>query len=78
VFKIGDLVRCIVSLWAENKGTLGIVVGIDYDSRVHSFPMYIVMFVDTGTTLWMHPNDIEGVSLVDRGRKSNVDEQGTT
>jgi len=45
---------------------------------VHSFPMYIVMFVDTGTTLWMHPNDIEGVSLVDRGRKSNVDEQGTT
>jgi hypothetical protein len=54
------------------------VVGIDYNPRLHSFPMYIVMFVDSGSTAFMHPNDIEGVSLVDRGRKPTVDEQGTT
>tara|TARA_R110000803_G_scaffold167358_1_gene230580 strand:- start:748 stop:870 length:123 start_codon:yes stop_codon:yes gene_type:complete len=29
--------------------------------------MYIVMFVDSNVTNFMHPNDIEGVSLVDRG-----------
>ena len=66
MFKIGDLVICLNS-YTERKGTLGMVVGIDFSPHLHSFPMYVVMFVDTGTTSWMHPNDIEGVSLVDRG-----------
>ena len=73
MFKIGDLVKCVNSFYTENEGTLGMVVGIDYNPRLHSFPMYIVMFVDSGVTNFMHPNDIEGVSLVDRkstgGRK---------
>ena len=38
----------------------------DVRVRLHSFPMYIVMFVDSNATNFMHPNDIEGVSLVDR------------
>jgi hypothetical protein len=67
VFKIGDLVRCLNSHYTENKGSLGMVIGIDYNPRLHSFPMYIVMFVDSNVTNFMHPNDIEGVSLVDRG-----------
>ena len=65
MFKIGDLVICLNS-YTERKGTLGMIVGIDYNPRLHSFPMYIVMFVDSGVTNFMHPNDIEGVSLVDR------------
>jgi hypothetical protein len=65
MFKVGDLVRCLMS-YTERKGALGMVVGIDYNPRLHSFPMYIVMFVDSGVTNFMHPNDIEGVSLVDR------------
>jgi len=69
VFKIGDLVKCVNSFYAQGKGTLGMVVGIDYNPRLHSFPMYIVMFVDSGVTNFMHPNDIEGVSLVDRSKK---------
>ena len=67
MFKIGDLVRCLNSHYTENKGSLGMVIGIDYNPRLHSFPMYIVMFVDSNVTNFMHPNDIEGVSLVDRG-----------
>jgi hypothetical protein len=78
VFKVGDLVRCLNSFYDERKEKLGMVVGIDYNPRLHSFPMYVVMFVDSESTAFMHPNDIEGVSLVDRRRKSNVDEQGTT
>ena len=65
MFKVGDLVRCLMS-YTERKGALGMVVGIDYNPRLHSFPMYIVMFVDSGVTNFMHPNDIEGVSLVER------------
>ena len=65
MFKVGDLVRCLNS-YTERKGTLGMVVGVDYNPRLHSFPMYIVMFVDSNATNFMHPNDIEGVSLVDR------------
>ena len=68
MFKIGDLVICLNS-YTERKGTLGMIVGIDYNPRLHSFPMYIVMFVDSGVTNFMHPNDIEGVSLVDRKPK---------
>ena len=77
MFKIGDLVRCLNS-YTEHKGSLGMVVGIDFSPHLHSFPMYIVMFVDTGTTSWVHPNDIEGVSLVDRSvaGKAITGEQG--
>ena len=64
MFKIGDLVKCANTFRLDGEGTLGMVVGIDYDPRLHSFPMYVVMFADTGRTLWFHPNDIEGVSLV--------------
>ena len=67
MFKIGDLVRCLNSHYTENKGSLGMIVGVDYNPRLHSFPMYIVMFVESNVTNFMHPNDIEGVSLVDRG-----------
>ena len=66
MFKVGDLVICLNS-YTERKGTLGMIVGVDYNPRLHSFPMYIVMFVDSNVTNFMHPNDIEGVSLVDRG-----------
>ena len=66
MFKVGDLVICLNS-YTERKGSLGMIVGIDYNPRLHSFPMYIVMFVDSNVTNFMHPNDIEGVSLVDRG-----------
>ena len=69
MFKVGDLVKCVNSFYAQSKGTLGMVVGIDYNPRLHSFPMYIVMFVDSGVTNFMHPNDIEGVSLVERKPK---------
>lgn len=72
MFKIGDLVKCVNSFYAEDKGTLGMIVGIDYNPRLHSFPMYIVMFVDSGVTNFMHPNDLEGVSLVDRKRKEGA------
>ena len=65
MFKVGDLVRCLMS-YTERKGALGMVVGIDFNPHLHTFPMYIVMFVDSGLTAFMHPNDIEGVSLVDR------------
>ena len=77
MFKIGDLVKCVNSFYDENKGTLGMIVGIDYNPRLHSFPMYIVMFVGSGVTNFMHPNDIEGVSLVDRSvaRKSTGEEK---
>lgn len=78
MFKVGDLVKCLASFYSEREGTLGMIVGIDYNPNLHSFPMYIVMFIDSGSTVFMHPNDIEGVSLVDRGRKPTVDEQGTT
>ena len=72
MFKIGDLVRCLNSFYTESEVTLGMIVGIDYNPRLHSFPMYIVMFVDSGMTNFMHPNDIEGVSLVDRKRKDSA------
>jgi hypothetical protein len=77
VFKIGDLVKCLNS-YTERKGALGMIVGIDFNPHLHTFPMYIVMFVDSGSTNYMHPNDIEGVSLVDRGTidKSIIGEQG--
>ncbi len=68
MFKVGDLVRCLNS-YTERKGGLGMIVGIDFNPRLHTFPMYIVMFVDSGLTAWVHPNDIEGVSLVDRKSK---------
>ena len=69
MFKIGDLVKCVNSFYTDGKTTLGMIVGIDYNPRLHSFPMYIVMFVDSDMSSFMHPNDIEGVSLVDRSRK---------
>jgi len=77
VFKIGDLVKCLYS-YTERKGALGMIVGIDFNPRLHAFPMYIVMFVDSGSTNYMHPNDIEGVSLVDRSvaGKAITGEQG--
>ncbi len=68
MFKIGDLVKCLNS-YTERKGALGMIVGIDFNPKLHTFPMYIVMFVDSGLTAWVHPNDIEGVSLVDRKSK---------
>lgn len=68
MFKIGDLVKCLNS-YTERKGALGMIVGIDFNPRLHTFPMYIVMFVDSGLTAWVHPNDIEGVSLVDRSAR---------
>jgi len=68
MFKVGDLVRCLMS-YTERKGAIGMVVGIDFNPKLHTFPMYIVMFVDSGLTAFMHPNDIEGVSLVDRKSK---------
>ena len=69
MFKVGDLVRCINSFYDNREGNIGMIVGIDYNPRLHSFPMYVVMFADSGMTNFMHPNDIEGVSLVDRSRK---------
>ena len=78
MFKVGDLVKCLASFYSERKGTLGMIVGIDYNPNLHSFPMYIVMFVDSGSTVFMHPNDIEGVSLVDRGSKLPVEDGDTT
>jgi|TARA_R110002012_G_scaffold118392_1_gene266579 hypothetical protein len=68
MFKVGDLVRCLMS-YTERKGALGMIVGIDFNPHLHTFPMYIVMFVDSGLTAFMHPNDIEGVSLVNRKSK---------
>jgi hypothetical protein len=78
VFKIGDLVRCVNPSFVENKGALGIIVGVDYDARLHTFPMYVVMLIGTRNTGWMHPNDIEGISLVDRARKLSVAGEDTT
>jgi hypothetical protein len=77
VFKIGDLVKCLNS-YTERKGALGMIVGIDFNPHLHTFPMYIVMFVDSGLTSFMHPNDIEGVSLVNRSvaGKATTGEQG--
>ena len=77
MFKIGDLVKCLNS-YTECKGALGMIVGIDFNPRLHTFPMYIVIFVDSGSTNYMHPNDIEGVSLVDRSvaGKAITGEQG--
>jgi len=72
VFKIGDLVKCVNSFSAKDKGALGIIVEVDYNPHLHSFPMYAVMFVDSNMTNFMHPNDIEGVSLVDRKRKDSA------
>ena len=71
MFKIGDLVRCVHSHYIK-KGSLGMIVEIDYNPQLHSFPMYAVMFVDSNMTNFMHPNDIEGVSLVDRKRKDSA------
>ena len=68
MFKVGDLVRCLMS-YTERKGALGMIVGIDFNPHLHTFPMYIVMFVDSGLTAFMHPNDIEGESLVNRKSK---------
>ena len=76
MFRVGDLVSISLYDHTEEDGQIGLIIGIDYNERLHSFPMYVVMMLESGNKKFMYPEDIEGVSLVNRGRKSNVDEQG--
>jgi hypothetical protein len=66
VFRVGDLVSISLYDYTEEDGQIGLIVGIDYNERLHSFPMYVVMMLESGNKKFMYPEDIEGVSLVNR------------
>jgi hypothetical protein len=77
VFEIGDLVKIVLYDHMEQKGQIGLIVEIDYNTKLHSFPMYIVMMLESGDRKFMYPDDIEGVSLVNRKRTSSVYDKDT-
>jgi len=66
VFRVGDLVSISLYDHTEEDGQIGLIIGIDYNERSHSFPMYVVMMLERGNKKFMYPEDIEGVSLVNR------------
>ena len=66
MFRVGDLVSISLYDHTEEDGQIGLIIGIDYNERLHSFPMYVVMMLESGNKKFMYPEDIEGVSLVNR------------
>jgi hypothetical protein len=76
MFKVGDLVKIVSSDYDEHTGHLGLVVGIDYNIEMHSFPMYVLTMLPNSDAKYVYPSDIEGVSLVNR-EASPVVHKGT-
>jgi len=67
-FRIGDLVR-VPAYCVGCEGGMGLIVGIDFNPRLHQFPMYVVDMLESGNRLFLHPNDVEGVSLTSRAKR---------
>ena len=74
-FRVGDLIR-VLSPSLYNEGGMGLIIGIDFNPRLHDFPMYVIDMLATGNRLFLHPMDIEGVSLTDRDSRRQSTTKG--